>query len=405
VSSFRIDRPTCAFWFLHFAGMGLIFPYTSLYLKENGGLSATQVGIVLAVQPLVGLLAQPGWGQISDLTGGRSRVLTLLAFGSACALAFFGQLRGFPALVCGMALLACFHQPIVPSLTAVTLAGLESGKRQWYGVVRAFGTLGFALVVLGFPPLLERIQEARGWAPPPGDPSVPGLGLLFALAGCFAFLAAWTGLLLPRKGAVATPAEPGAWRLLLRHGPYLRLLGVMFAGFFLLHGPMVFFPVFVRSLGGHLEHVALSWAWMLSLEIPFLIWAGVLAARRDPRLLLMAGLVAGGARWAGCALAPDLSWVLPMQVLHGVAVAGMITGAPLYVDAAIPGRLRSTGQGLLGLVGAGLGGAASAAVTGRVIEHFGTRSPYLVSGTGAMLLGLLVFVLLPRPTRPTRSES
>jgi MFS family permease len=168
---------------------------------------------------------------------------------------------------------------------------------------------------------------------------------------------------------------------------------------------MVFFPVFVRSLGGHLEHVALSWAWMLSLEIPFLIWAGVLAARRDPRLLLMAGLVAGGARWAGCALAPDLSWVLPMQVLHGVAVAGMITGAPLYVDAAIPGRLRSTGQGLLGLVGAGLGGAASAAVTGRVIEHFGTRSPYLVSGTGAMLLGLLVFVLLPRPTRPTRSES
>lgn len=403
MSSFRIDRPTCTFWFLHFAGMGLVFPYTSLYLKENAGLSAIQVGLILAMQPLVGLLAQPGWGQIADLTGGRSRVLTILAVGNACALALFGQLRGFPALICGMALLACFHQPIVPSLTAVTLAGLESGKRQWYGVVRAFGTLGFALMVLGFPVLLQRIQSARGWSPVEGDPSVPGLGLLFAVAGGLALCAAVTGLFLPRKGAVALPAEPGSWRSLLTHGPYLRLLAVMFAGFFLLHGPMVFFPVFLRSLGGDLEHVALAWAWMLSLEIPLLIGAGVLASRRDPRLLLMAGLLAGGARWAACAFAQDLSWILPLQVLHGLAVAGLLTGGPLYVDSAVPRGLRSTAQGLVGLVGAGLGGSASAALTGPLVQHFGERSPYLVSGIAAMALGLLVFALLPKPTRPASS--
>ena len=132
VSSFRIDRPTCAFWFLHFAGMGLIFPYMSLYLREHAGLAAAQVGLVLAVQPLIGLLAQPGWGQLADRTGSRSLVLTVLAFGSSVALALFGQLQGFWPLLAGMALVAAFHQPIVPSLTAVTLAGLEAGKHAWY---------------------------------------------------------------------------------------------------------------------------------------------------------------------------------------------------------------------------------------------------------------------------------
>lgn len=400
VPSLRLDRPTCTFWFLHFAGMGLVFPYTSLYLNENGGLSATQVGLVLALQPLVGVLAQPFWGQVADRTGSRSKVLTLLAVGNGLALALFGQLRGFPALLAGMALLAAFHQAIVPSLTAVTLAHLEDRDRRWYGVVRAFGTLGFACTVLAFPPLLQRLQERHGWVAESAGVSEPGLGLLYALAGGLSLLAALSGRFLPRTGAVSLAAEPGAWRILLRHGPYLRLLGLIFAGFFALHGPMVFFPVFVRSLGGSLGDVGLAWAFMLALEIPLLIVAGMAASRWDARWLLAIGIFAGGLRWAGSAFVQELHWIFPLQVLHGVAVAGLLTGGPLYSDSVTPLRLRSTAHGLVALVGAGLGGLVSAAITGRLVESFGARAPYLGAGLLGMAVGALALVVLPRPSRP-----
>jgi len=72
-----------AIWFFSLGGLGVFFPYYGLYLHENAGLDPTQVGIVYAVLPTIGLLAQPFWGQFADRTGSRSRVLTLLAAGTA----------------------------------------------------------------------------------------------------------------------------------------------------------------------------------------------------------------------------------------------------------------------------------------------------------------------------------
>ena len=37
------------FWFLFLAGMGVIFPYQSLYFRENAALAGTQLGLLLAV--------------------------------------------------------------------------------------------------------------------------------------------------------------------------------------------------------------------------------------------------------------------------------------------------------------------------------------------------------------------
>ena len=43
----------------------------------------------------------------------------------------------------------------------------------------------------------------------------------------------------------------------------------------------------------------------------------------------------------------------------GVGVAGLLLGGPLYLDAVVPARLRSTGQALLSMVGVAAGGIAS----------------------------------------------
>jgi predicted MFS family arabinose efflux permease len=40
-------------WFFSLGGLGIFFPYFSMYLHENAGLSGTELGAVLAVLPAV----------------------------------------------------------------------------------------------------------------------------------------------------------------------------------------------------------------------------------------------------------------------------------------------------------------------------------------------------------------
>jgi hypothetical protein len=284
---------------------------------------------------------------------------------------------------------------------SVTLALSQRAGPRAFGLSRVWGTVGFLFFVVGFPLLLHRWQALHGLAPDPGGAvSQPGLEIMFPLTGAVVAAGGLVALALPRRGAVALRAPRGDWRLLLRHGPYLRLLAFALLAYALLQGPMALFPVFVRSLGGSVDSVSHMWVLMLLLEIPLIALTGASLERLGPRGLLAAGVLAGGARWSLCGFAPDLRWVYPVQILHGVVVAGLIVGAALYVDAVVPERLRSTGQGLLAMVGVSVGGISSNLAAGWLLEHVDPAAPYRVGGLGALALGLALPLLLPPPRRP-----
>jgi MFS family permease len=164
------------------------------------------------------------------------------------------------------------------------------------------------------------------------------------------------------------------------------------------------FPMFVRSLGGDLETVSRMWVWMLAFEIPLL--AGVAAApeRIGARELVGIGIAADALRWLVCSLSSNLQVIYVVQVFHGLAVAGFVVGSALYVEAVIPGRLRSTAQGFLYTAGVSLGGIVSSVASGALLDAFGPRAPGLVGGAGAVLLVLALPWLLPAVSRHTHDD-
>jgi MFS family permease len=88
-----------------------------------------------------------------------------------------------------------------------------------------------------------------------------------------------------------------------------------------------------------------------------------------------------------------------VQILHGVVVAGLVIGGPLYVEAVVPERLRSTGQGVYAMAGVSLGGICSSLIAGWLVDHVGEAAPFLAGGIGAALLTLALPLLLPAPRR------
>ena len=225
--------------------------------------------------------------------------------------------------------------------------------RTCFGRMRVWGTVGFLLLVASFPrrsPPARLRSPARSARPRARrSPASAGCSrsrvVLTVAAGLFA-------LRLPRTAACrcARPAATGG--SLLRHRPYLHVLGFALLSYLCLQGPMGMFALYVRAHGGSAESVSWMWIAMLLVEIPLIALSGQTLTRIGPRGLLAIGVLAGGLRWTVCGFTTDLRWVYLVSLLHGVTVTGLVVGAPLYVEAVVPERLRSTGQGILAMVGA-----------------------------------------------------
>lgn len=393
------------YWFAMLGALGTFFPLFSLYLSENQGLSGFQTGLVTAALPLAGMLAQPLWGTLADRSGLRVRVLTLLT-----AMAGVGYLnlwfqRGFMAVLVATLLLALFSTSVMPTSVAVSLALLREKGRFAFGVVRSFGTLGFLVAVAGFPWPLSRLGGVGVVASTAlAGSSEPDLGLMLVVAAAWMGTASLVALALPRDGAVGVRSAAGDWRLLLRPGPYRRLLGVTLLAYTCVHGPLVMFPMFVRSLGGDVETVSRMWIFMLAFEIPLLAGLAAAPAWLGAREMMGIGIAADATRWLVCALSPSLDVIFLVQVLHGLSVAGFVVGSALYVEAVVPGRLRSTAQGLVYMVGVGLGGILSSTAAGAILDVFGPRAPALVGGLGAAGIALLLPWALPRVSRHSHDD-
>ena len=393
----RVDL--AAFWSLFMGGWGATFPFLGLYFRENAGLSGTEVGIVLGVLPLVGLVAQPVWGQLSDRTGSRSRTLGLVCLAAGVSYLVVPLARGFASILAVMAVSAGFSTAVGPLATAVTLGALGSAGLREFGRVRVWGTVAFGIVVVTFPFLLDALERAGDLQPAADGPSEPALGAIFLATGVLWIAASALVLRLPRSGEVALRATRGEWRELLHNRSYRRVVLFTFGAFLCFQGPMMLFPIWVRSLGGDADTVSRLWIPMLALEIPLVAWAGEGLDRIGARGLVTVGILAGALRWTICAFATNPLVVYPAQLLHGVTVAGLVVGAPLYVEQCVSERLRSTAQGALAMLGFGLGGVVSTWLSGIMLDRFGATAPSLAGGLGGFALAALLPFFLPRPVK------
>jgi PPP family 3-phenylpropionic acid transporter len=388
--------PLTLFWFTYMASLGIYFPYFSLYLRENAGLSGTQLGLVLAVPPLIGMVAQPFWGQVADRTGARSRVLAFLSLGTAAGYLALGYAQDFDTILLATVALSIPGTALFPMMMSVTLAVLRDAGPHAFGRVPVWGTAGFFILVVGFPWIISRYRINYVDAATPAV-SQPGLEVMFPVTAALVFAAALIAFFLPQHGVVGVRAARGDWRELLRNTGFLRFLFFALVAHFLLHGPMWFFPLFVRSRGGDLDMIRGMWILMLIVEIPLVFSTGSGLKSLGARGLLTLGVLVGGVRWLLSALITDHHLLFAVQAFHGVTVVGLNLGSPLYLDTVAPEKLRSTAQGILSMVALGIAGISSNTAAGWLVDQGGTDLLYLICGIGSLILALLAGWILPAP--------
>lgn len=130
-----------------FGALACFLPFLTVYFQQKG-LTLTQIGVAYALFSLVGVVAQPIWGVITDKY--LNKRVTLIITMSISALAVFSLIfaNSFYLILLSIVLFLSFQSSIIPVADAFTYEIIETHKEIDYGKIRLLGSLGYALVAM-----------------------------------------------------------------------------------------------------------------------------------------------------------------------------------------------------------------------------------------------------------------
>lgn len=348
--------------------IGAWSPYAGLYLRSMG-LADAQVGLLLAVSPLMGLLANPIMGSLADRRG-PVRVLKWILPGAALAALAVRGAGGNPWLLAGgLGLLAITLGATFPLTDSIALARIAR-QGGVYGRMRVWATFGFIISagLAGYTYQWWGIRLIFVWLP---------LGLALQL------LALRRGF--PDGGPLPPQRVRGGGALaVLSSGPWPLALLVVIALQMANTGHGLYFSIYVRELGGGAGLAGLAWAVAALAEVPAMWYLGPVILRVGPLRALSAAALVYSVRYLLLAAAATPMAALATQLLHGLSFG--IAGQALVLLAAelAPPDLQATAQGLMAGAGYGVAAVVGSATAGLVVQTWGIAA--LFRGAGALAL-------------------
>ncbi len=311
-----------------FLVLGLFLPFWPVLL-ELRGVSAADIGLLLAATTWIKIAGLPLWGRLADRRGDVRHVLALLGLGSLVAYLWLGVAQGFAWLLLGHLLLGFFFNPLIPITDSEILkAGRSRGLD--YGRIRLWGSIAF---IIGNFVGGEIVELADG------------LWFLGVIVGSLA-VTFGVSLSLPRMPRRPRHTRSDGWRVLLGDRRFLAL--VLTAGCLQASHAAYYAVASITWLAaGHSEStIAWLWAEGVLVEILLLAYGSRLLHRLGPvRLLTLAGL-AGIVRWTATGLSSDLPLLIAVQALHALTFAAAHLGTVHLIARVVPATAAASGQSL-----------------------------------------------------------
>jgi MFS transporter, PPP family, 3-phenylpropionic acid transporter len=373
--SFRL-----AFYYLAlFLIVGTFVPYLPLWMGGRG-LSAEQIGLVLAVALWAKIPVGLSIASAVDHTGQRKRFLIWIGLISLAGLVAMEFAHSYwPILLAWFVVgtLLTTAMPVVDTLSL--LASNRSGVR--YGKVRRWGSIAFILAsVLGGWYLRGRASDEVLWL-------MIGGGVLLLVA---------TWLLPDMRTEPSQRKRPALFDVL--KSPNFLLFVITAALLQSSHAGLYGFASRHWIDAGISEStVGLLWAEGVVAEILVFSAGGFLVAKLGPaRILLLAGL-AGLVRWSILSLSTDPVVLIAIQALHGLTFSGTHLAAFAFILQNVREDQSASAQGLFDSLAMGLFFGLSMAAAGWVYERATTDAFLLM--TGLSLAGAVGATVLYLRTR------
>lgn len=358
-----------------FATAGIYLPYFPLYL-DHLGFSGTEIGAVIAIQPILRHVASLAFGWAAD----RWRARHAMTVGTAAlAAAWFVPLlwvEDFAPMMAVLVGISLFHGPVISAIDAIVMDHL-GGLGGDYGRLRLWGSVAF-------------VASAGASALAVGAWSITVVPVLFLVP---ALLLPVSLARLPRGQSGTHRRATAPWRLLkLPLAAFLACVTLAHVssgawnGFFGIHTTRLGLPSWVPGL---------TWGIAVVAEVVlFRLGHRVLAVLTPARLVALS-VAATVARWVATALATDPAVLVLLQLGHAFTFSALHLAAMLLLARLVPPESSTSGQALYGLTGFGIGGSVGLWLAGVLYAPLGTSGLFLFSA-GVASLALVPAAILVR---------
>lgn len=371
-------RQLAGFYFFYFAYIGAFAPFFAVYL-DGVGLSAAEIGTVMALPPVTRALAPYLWGWLADAADRRlGLVRAAVVAGLACWLGLFVSATFL--WICAVVLAAGFFlSAALPLVEATTLTHLGEHTGR-YGAIRMWGSIGYIIAVVGVGYALDFF---------------PVRALLWIVAASLLGTLVFASLVPDaRQPDPATERQPIGH--VLRRPAVVALITAC-ALMAVAHGP--YYTFYSIHLVDHSYSKGLTgWLWALGVicEIAIFLWLPRFYAAFTLRGILIASFALAAVRFLVIGWgAESLTLLLFAQTLHAASFGFFHAAAIGIVHQLFRGRHQARGQAIYGSLTFGVGGTLGSLASGYAWEPLGAALTFTLAAVAALAGMVLLWWKLP----------
>ncbi len=370
-------------------------PFVSVWLTENG-LPQREIGLILSVGTISGMLGQLPAGMLIDALPNRRLLIGLaLAMLAASALVIGLSPSVLPMIAAEMlhGLASCVLVPAVAALTLALVGHENFGERV--GINARYSSVGNAVfaAVLG---LWGTWLPERGILLLTAAMVVPALVALSLIPRQPVGMSAATIALEETLVENAPPELTSRWRDLLMEPGFLPFM-LCAALFHLANAAMLPLALNTYVAG----ESGAEWIVSACIVVPQLVvalsspWIGRRAQAWGRRPVLLLGFLALPLRGVICAVLPDPILLIPVQLLDGLSATVFGIMVPV-IAADLSRRLACLNLAISSInLSVALGATVSTAMAGVINDQIGPRVAFLVLAAAGGLAASMVWRLMP----------
>lgn len=325
--------------FLTMAGMSMIIPFISLYIKELGVTDPEAVsvwaGIIFAANFVTAFIFQPIWGKLSDRYG---RKIMLLRSGIGMSLVII--MMGLAGNVWHLLLLRLINGTVSGYIPAANALVAATTPRERSGF--AMGTLQSGAVagsVIG--PFMGGLLA--GWF---------GFRVIFFITGSLLLVATLLSLFIVKENFNKNEAKAApnvsiwrGFRQIISFPSILAMYAVTLVTQFALSGTMPLMPVFIEEMHGSIPLLAFYAGLVSSITgISNVIFSPILGRLGDARgseKILRISLLCAGLSFVPQAFVMNVWQLLIFRFVQGMFIGGLIPSVHALIRRNIPDAMIS----------------------------------------------------------------
>lgn len=344
-------------------------PFLAPYFT-NAGINAVEIGILLTIGPISSVLIQPIWAIISDRTGRRRDVLSIVVLGSTLSIFSYYIGKTFLSFFIASTLLAVFSTSIVPLSDAIILRSAHKNELD-FSKIRMGGTVGYAIFVIFAGIIVKRN---------------PDIAFILGFVG-FLLLFFFVRQLPKDDPTESLPQKehPHADRKAKQRGSLLHifdskqiyfLLAFAFISQVGLSFVFSFLNVYMVHMGFSTQTIGITGSIAAISELPVLFLMNRVLNKVSPTKITILACFLLALRII-TVTGESLFFVILSQALHGLTFMTIYFSCAVFISKNVKPENQSKGQSILALIQTGIGSIVGNILGGYLVDSYGLKSAFI----------------------------